>query len=166
MPQATKISDAKKQQWTRKRKKLETIPAWVLRGDTVKDDYGALCSVYWTWLISVTNDGRKSKCMLLLDLPDCDGQAADAISAYTQVKNGGCSKTNQNSQIRMSGCMGTSSRTWMAEVTGTHWRSCFSSWTKLIRTPTCGTLVGKTVRESVKGTWLGKSTKLGMLIRP
>ena len=31
---------------------------------------------------------------------DCDGQAADAISANTKVQNGGRSKTTQNSQIR------------------------------------------------------------------
>ena len=32
-------------------------------------------------------------------LPDCAGQAADAVSAYTQVKNGGCSEfQSQNVQ--------------------------------------------------------------------
>ena len=36
---------------------------------------------------------------------------------------------------------------------------------KLFRAPTRRTLVGKTVRKSIDGTWLGKSTKLGMLIR-
>ena len=34
--------------------------------------------------------------------PDCDGQAADAVPAYTQVKIGGCSKIAQNSRVRMS----------------------------------------------------------------
>ena len=47
---------------------------------------------------------------------------------------------------------------------GSCWRCCCSSWTKLIRTPTRRALVGKTVRWSIDGTWLGKSTKLGMRI--
>ena len=46
--------------------------------------------------------------------------------------------------------MDTSSITEMAEVVETHWRSCCSSWTKFIRTPTCGTLVWKTVRKALK----------------
>ena len=41
--------------------------------------------------------------------PGCDGQAADAVSAYTQVKIGGCSQIAQNSKIGMSGCWDTSS---------------------------------------------------------
>ena len=38
--------------------------------------------------------------------------------------------------------------------------------TKFIRTPTCGTLVGETVRGSFIGTRVGKSAELGMLICP
>ena len=34
-----------------------------------------------------------------------------------------------------------------------------------LRTPTRRTLVGKTIRKSIDGTWLGKSTKLRMLFR-
>ena len=45
----------------------------------------------------------------------------------------------------------------MAEVVGIHWGSCCSSWTKLVRTPTRRTLVGKTVWKSIDGTWLGKN---------
>ena len=43
-------------------------------------------------------------------------------------------------------------------------RSNCSSWTKILRTPTRRTLVGKTVRKNIDDTWLGKSTKLGMLV--
>ena len=35
-------------------------------------------------------------------LPDCDGQAADAVSAYSEMKNGGCSHIAQISKVRMS----------------------------------------------------------------
>ena len=33
--------------------------------------------------------------------PGCDGQAADAVSAYTPVKNGRCSQITQKSQVGM-----------------------------------------------------------------
>ena len=48
---------------------------------------------------------------------------------------------------------------------GIDWKSCCSSWAKLTRTPTRRTLVGKTVRKNIDVNWLGKSTKLGTLIR-
>ena len=35
-------------------------------------------------------------------LPGCDGQAADAVPAYTQVKNGTCSQFIENSKMGMS----------------------------------------------------------------
>ena len=35
-------------------------------------------------------------------LPDCDGQAADAVSAYAQVKMQDVPKLPQNSEVRMS----------------------------------------------------------------
>ena len=57
----------------------------VLRGDIVKDDSGAYAKF--------TEQGSSSSQMtaaevtdVIARLPGCDGQAADAISAYTQVK--------------------------------------------------------------------------------
>ena len=47
-------------------------------------------------------------------LPGCDGHAADAVSAYTQVKNGRCSKITDNSQIVMSRHLDSSTTTQMA----------------------------------------------------
>ena len=82
----------------------------VLRGDNVEDDSGAYAVC--------TEQGSSASQMtaakvidVVARLLDCDGQAADALSAYTQVKNGGCSKTTLNSKIRMSGCVDTSSKT-------------------------------------------------------
>ena len=40
-----------------------------------------LCSIHWTGIISISNDGGKSH-----RLPKCARQAADAVSDYTQVK--------------------------------------------------------------------------------
>ena len=50
-------------------------------------------------------------------LPDCDGQAADAVSAYTQVK---LEDAPTLLQIPMSERMNTSSTSQMAEILGKH----------------------------------------------
>ena len=47
-------------------------------------------------------------------LPGCDGQAADAVSPYTQVKNGRCSQIIENSKIGMSRHLDSSTTTQMA----------------------------------------------------
>ena len=46
-------------------------------------------------------------------LPGCAGQAADAVSAYTQVINGRCSKIVENSKIGMSRHLDSSTMTHM-----------------------------------------------------
>ena len=52
----------------------------------------------------------------------------------------------------------------MAKIMVKHWRSSGTFWTKCVRTPTCCPLMGKTVRGSSNGTWMGKSTELGMSV--
>ena len=57
----------------------------VLRGDIVKRWFWFVCSVHWTRIISISNDSRKKS---WISSPDCrvaQGQAADAVSAETQV---------------------------------------------------------------------------------
>ena len=44
-------------------------------------------------------------------LPDCDGQAADAVSAYTQVKMEDAHKLLKNSQIGVSRHLDSSTTT-------------------------------------------------------
>ena len=57
----------------------------VLRGDFVKDDSGS-CAVF-TEQGSSESQMTAAKIMDIISrLPGCDGQAADAVSAYTQVK--------------------------------------------------------------------------------
>ena len=90
--------------------------------------------------------------------PDCDGQATDAVSAYTQAKMEDAPRLLRIPKSQCPDFLDTSSTTLMAEVSGRHWRSSGSSWTKFIRTPTRWTIVGKTVRGSSVGTWMGKST--------
>ena len=53
-------------------------------------------------------------------LPDCDGQAADAISAYTQVKLEDAQTLLKKSRIRVSTHMDTSSTTQVAQCMFVH----------------------------------------------
>ena len=93
-------------------------------------------------------------------LPDCVGQTADAVFSYTK-KNGGRAKI---AQIPKSECpymyMDTSSAAHKAKVIVKHRRSRGSSRTKLVRTHTCWPLVGKTVRRSSIGSWMGKIARI------
>ena len=56
------------------------------RGDIVKDDSGSYAVFTRTRIISITNDSSKSHGYHLQTAVGCDGQAADAVSAHTQVK--------------------------------------------------------------------------------
>ena len=57
----------------------------VLRGDIVKDDSGSYAA--FTEPGSPASQMTAAKIMdIIYRLPGCDGQAADAVSAYTQVK--------------------------------------------------------------------------------
>ena len=57
----------------------------VLRGDIVKDDSGA-CAVSNEQGSSAPQVTAAKVMDVIARQPDCDGQAADAVSAYTQVK--------------------------------------------------------------------------------
>ena len=77
----------------------------VLRGDIVKDDSGSYA--VFTEQGSSASQMTAAKIMKIISrLPGCDGQAADAVSAYTQVKNGRCSQIiekNQNRSLQIFG---------------------------------------------------------------
>ena len=57
----------------------------MLRGDIVKDDSGAY-AVFTEHGSSASHMTAAKVVDVSARLPDCDGQAADAVSAYTQVK--------------------------------------------------------------------------------
>ena len=85
----------------------------VLRGDFVKDDSGSYA--VFTEQGSSASQMTAAKVMdIISTLPGCDGQAADAISAYTQVKNGRSSQIIKNSKIGMSRHLDSSTTTQMA----------------------------------------------------
>ena len=81
----------------------------VLRGDIVKDDSGAF-AVFTEQGSSASQMTAANVMDVIARLPDCDGQAGDAISAYAQVKMEDAQKLHKISQIRMSRCMDTSSK--------------------------------------------------------
>ena len=87
----------------------------VLRGDIVKDDSGPYAVV--TEQGSSASQMTAAKVMDIISrLPGCAGQAADAVSADSQVKNEGCTEIIENSQIRMSRHVDSSTTTQMAKI--------------------------------------------------
>ena len=93
----------------------------VLRGGIVKDESG-------TYAVFTEHGSSASQMTAakVLDVnarqPDCDGQAADAVPAYTQVKMEDAPKLLK---IPESECpyMDTSSTTHVAQIFVRHWRS-------------------------------------------
>ena len=70
----------------------------VFRGDIVKDDSGSYA--VFTEQGSSASQMAAAKIMDIISrLPGCDGQAADAVSVYTQVKMENAHNFFQNSQI-------------------------------------------------------------------
>ena len=84
----------------------------VLRGDIAKDDSGSYA--IFTEQGSSASQMTAAKVMDIISrLPGCAGQAADAVSAYTQVKMGRCSKIIENSTIGVSRHLDSSTTTHM-----------------------------------------------------
>ena len=98
----------------------------LLRGDIVKDDSGSYA--VFTEQGSSASPMTAAKIMDIISrLPDCDGQAADAISASTQVKMEDAHKIIENSKIGVSGHLDSSTTTQMAKIMVQHGRSSRSS---------------------------------------
>ena len=132
----------------------------VLRGDTVKDDSGT-CAFFSEQGSSASQLTAAKIMGVIARLPDCDGQAADAVSAYTQVK---LEDAPRLLRIPKSHCPE------YGHVF--HDTNGLNSWsdtedpsrTKFVWTPTSRIVVGKTVRRNSIGTWMEKSTELGMSV--
>ena len=85
----------------------------VLRGDIVKDDSGSYA--VFTEQGSSASQMTAAKIMDIISrLTGCDGQAADAVSAYTQVKMEDAHKLLKNSKIGVSRHLDSSTTTQMA----------------------------------------------------
>ena len=87
----------------------------VLRGDIVKDDSGSYA--VFTEHGSSASQMTAAKVMDIISrLFGCDGQAADAVSACTQVKNGSSAPIIENSKIGVSRHLDSSTTTQMAKI--------------------------------------------------
>ena len=85
----------------------------VLRGDIVKDNSGSYAVL--TEQGSSASQMTAAKIMDIISrLPGCDGQAADAVSAYTHVKMEYAHKLLKNSKIGVSRQLDSSTTTQMA----------------------------------------------------
>ena len=80
----------------------------------MKDDSGSY--TVFTEQGSPASQMTAAKVMDIISrLPGCAGQAADAVSVYSQVKNGRCSKIIDNSKIGMSRHLDSSTTTQVAK---------------------------------------------------
>ena len=85
----------------------------VLRGDIVKDDSGSYA--VFTEQGSSASQMTAAKIMDIISrLPGCDGRAADAVSAYTQVKVEDAPKLLKIPKIGVSRYLDSSTTTQMA----------------------------------------------------
>ena len=85
----------------------------VLRGDIVKDDSGSY-AVFLEQGSSASQMTAAKVMDIISRLPGCDGQAADAVSAYTQVKMEDAPQIIKNSKIGVSRHLDSSTTTQMA----------------------------------------------------
>ena len=99
----------------------------VLRGDIVKDDSGSY-EVFAEQGSSASQMTAAKIMDIISRLPGCDGQAADAVSAYTQVKMEDAHKLLKNSQIGVSRHLDSSTTTQMAKTMVQYGRPSRSSW--------------------------------------
>ena len=87
----------------------------VLRGDSVKDDSGSYA--VFTEQGSSASQMTAAKIMDIISrLPGCDGQAADAVSAFTQVKMEDAHKLLKIPKSEVSRHFDTSTTTQMAKI--------------------------------------------------
>ena len=87
----------------------------VLRGEIVEDNSGSYA--VFTEQGSSASQMTAAKIMDIISrLPGCDGQAADAVSAFTQVKMGDAHKFIENSKIGVSRHLDSSTTTQMAKI--------------------------------------------------
>ena len=87
----------------------------VLRGDIVKDNSGSYA--VFTEQGSSASQMTAAKIMdIISSLLGCDGQAADAISAFTQVKKDDAPKLWKNTKVGMCRHLDSSTTTQMAKL--------------------------------------------------
>ena len=116
----------------------------VLRGDIVKDDSGSYA--VFTEQGSSASQMTAAKVMDILSrLPGLSGQAADAVSAYTQVKTEDASTLSENSKVSMSRYLGASTEAQMAKIMVQCGKPSRSSRKESARSPFGRAIMGKAI---------------------
>ena len=87
----------------------------VLRADIVKDDSGSY-AVFAEQGSSASQMTAARVMDITSRLPGCAGQAADAVSAYSQIKMEDAPSLFKNSKVRMSRYLDTSTEAQMAKI--------------------------------------------------
>ena len=129
----------------------------VLRGDSVKDDSGSYA--VFTEQGSSASQMTAAKVMDIFSrLPGCAGQAAPG-------QNERCTDVVENSKVRMSGYLDTSTKTQMAQIMVQYGRPTCSSWTKSVRSSFGRTIMETAIRESSIEIRLGEFFLLRMFFR-
>ena len=130
----------------------------VLRGDTVEDDSGA--NAVFSEQGSSASQMTGAKVMdVIARLPDCDGQAADAISAWRMLKNYSKSPKSECPDVWIR----LPKHTWPKS-----WEYIEDPVVPLERNlyghPLAGLLWERQFEKSIDGTWMRRSTELRMPI--
>ena len=133
----------------------------VLRGENVKDDSGSYA--VFTEQGSSASQMTASKVMDIKSrLPGCARQAADAVSAYTQVPLEDAHKILEKSQIGKSRHLDPPTTTQKAKIIIQYGRPSRSSWAKSVRSSFARIVVGKDIWENPFEVRLGEGFQLGM----
>ena len=122
------------------------------------------CSIHWTRIISISNDGSKSHGYEIQTARVRRTSSWRSICLYPE-KNGRCSKIIENSKIGMSRHLDSSTTTKMAKIRVQYGRSSRSSWTTSVRSSFGRTIMGKAIWESPILLRFGEGLQLGTLIR-
>ena len=115
----------------------------MLRDDIVKDDSGSY-AVFSEQGSSASQMTAAKVMDIISRLPRCAGQAADAVSAYTQVKMEDA-PTLLKIPVRMSRYLDTSTKTQMAKIMVQYGRPSCSSRTESVRSSFGRTVVGTAI---------------------
>ena len=133
----------------------------VLRGDTVKS-FRIVCSIYWARIISITNDGCKRNGYYIKTTWMRRIRSRRSISLHP-AQNGRCTDVTENSKVRMSRYLDTSTETQMAKIMVQYGRPSRYSWAKSVRSSFGRTVLGFE-KILLKHGW-EKVSKLGILFR-
>ena len=133
----------------------------VLRRDVVKDDSGAN-AVFTDQGSSASQITAAAVMDVIARLPDCDGQAADAVSAYTLVKMEDAPRLLRVAKSECPDfCIRLPRHTWPKSWSNSEDPAVLLAG-NVYGHPFAG--LGERHFEKVHGKWMGENTELGMSI--